>query len=114
MTVASFATRTHWRPSTTPIPVTIPAEGASPSYSSQAASAFSSRNARPGIDEPVDPLPRGQLPARAVPLDGLLAATGRDERRALAELGDEPLHPARRRSNDSSRATSDVSTAIGG
>jgi hypothetical protein len=31
LTVASFATIAHWRPSTTPIPVTIPAEGASPS-----------------------------------------------------------------------------------
>ena len=47
-TVASFATITHSRPSTTPIPVTIPADGACPSYSSHAARAFSSRNAVPG------------------------------------------------------------------
>ena len=32
------------------------------------------------------------FPARAMSLDGLLAAAGRDERGALAELGDEPLH----------------------
>ena len=31
LTVASFATITHCRPSTTPIPVTIPADGAWPS-----------------------------------------------------------------------------------
>ena len=47
-TVASLATITHSRPSTTPMPVTIPALGAPPSYSSQAASAFSSRKAVPG------------------------------------------------------------------
>ncbi len=32
------------------------------------------------------------LPARAVPLDGLLAAAGRDQCRALAQLRDERLH----------------------
>ena len=47
---------------------------------------------RARVDEPVDPLARGELPARAVALDRLLAAAGRDERRALAQLGDEPLH----------------------
>ena len=47
-TVASFATMTHCRPATTPMPVTIPALGASPSYISHAASAFSSRNVPPG------------------------------------------------------------------
>src|ERR1051326_1023756 len=48
LTVASLATRTHSRPSITPIPVTIPAPGAWPSYISQAASAESSRNAVSG------------------------------------------------------------------
>src|SRR5262245_37758825 len=38
----------HSRPSTTPIPVTTPAEGAAPSYTSHAARAFSSRNVEPG------------------------------------------------------------------
>src|SRR6266511_3077161 len=47
-TVASFATSTHSWPSTTPIPVTMPAPGACPSYKSQAASAFSSRKAESG------------------------------------------------------------------
>ena len=46
-----------------------------------------------GVDEPVDPLARGQLPARAVPLDRALTAAARDLRRALAQLGDEALHP---------------------
>ncbi len=46
-----------------------------------------------GIDEPVDPLPGRQLPARAVPFRRLLAAAGRDQRRPLAQLGDERLHP---------------------
>src|ERR1051326_4381990 len=48
LTVASLATRTHSRPSITPIPVTIPAPGAWPSYISQAASAESSRKAVSG------------------------------------------------------------------
>ena len=43
--------------------------------------------------EPVDPLAGGQLPARAVALDRFLAAAARDLRRALAQLGDERLHP---------------------
>ena len=46
----------------------------------------------PGIDEPVDPLSRGQLAPRTVPLDRLLAAPGGNERGTLAELGDERLH----------------------
>ena len=36
------------------------------------------------IDEEIDPLASGQLPARPVALDGLLAAAGRDQGRALA------------------------------
>src|SRR5918992_4575855 len=44
------------------------------------------------IEEPVDTLPRGQLAAGAVTLDGLLAAPPRDERRSLAQLVDERLH----------------------
>ena len=47
---------------------------------------------RAGIDEPVDPLPRGQLAAGAVALHRLLAAAARDLRGALAQLGDERLH----------------------
>ena len=48
---------------------------------------------RAGIDEPVDPLAGRQLPARAVALDRLLAAAARHRRRALAQFGDERLHP---------------------
>ena len=50
---------------------------------------------RPGIEQPVDPLPCRQLPARAVPLHGLLAAAARNECGALAELRDQRLHPLR-------------------
>ncbi len=46
-----------------------------------------------GVDEPVDPLARGHLPARPVALDGLLAASSPDLTGALAQLGDEGLHP---------------------
>ena len=46
-----------------------------------------------GVDEPVDPLARRQLAARAVPLDRLLAAAVRDRRRALPQLRDERRHP---------------------
>src|SRR4029453_5288370 len=42
-----------------------------------------------------DPLPRGQLAARAVALERPLAAARGDERRALAELRDERFHPGR-------------------
>ena len=55
----------------------------------------------PGIDEPVDPLAREQLAARAVPLDRALAAAGRDLRRALAQLLDERLDARRRRAKSS-------------
>ena len=44
------------------------------------------------VDESVDPLARGELPARAMALDRLLAAAGRDERGALAQLRHEPFH----------------------
>ena len=67
------------------------------------------------VDEPVDPLARRELAAGAVSLDRLLAPAGGDERRALAQLGTTSVDiDARRRSNVSSRTTSDVSTAIGG
>ena len=45
------------------------------------------------IEQPVDPLARSQLAARAVALGRLLAAAARDERGALPQLGDERLHP---------------------
>ncbi len=47
---------------------------------------------RARVDEPVDPLAGGELPARAVALDRLLATAGCDEGRALAKLRDERLH----------------------
>jgi hypothetical protein len=48
---------------------------------------------RAGIDQPVDPVARSELPPRAVSLDRLLAAATRHVRRALAQLGHERLHP---------------------
>ena len=45
-----------------------------------------------GIDEMIDALPRGQLAARAMALDGLLAAAASDELGALVQLGDECGH----------------------
>jgi len=47
----------------------------------------------PRVDEPVDPLAGGELAARAMALECLLAAAARHLRRALAQLGDEALHP---------------------
>ena len=44
------------------------------------------------VEQAVDSLPRGQLAARAVALDRLVAAARGDLRRALAQLGDERLH----------------------
>src|SRR5581483_5585328 len=45
------------------------------------------------VDEAVDALAGSQLPARAVALERLLAASARDELGALAQLGHELLHP---------------------
>ena len=93
LTVASLATITHSWPSTTPMPgddsrrrglslVHVPrGQGAE----------LEERAAR--IEQPVDSLPRGQLAARAVPFECLVASTARDERGPLAHLGDERLHP---------------------
>ena len=92
-TVASLATITHSRPSTTPMPVTIPADGAWPSYRPPGGERVQLEEGRVGVDEPVDALPRRELPARAVPLERLLAAAARDLRRPLAQLRDEAGHP---------------------
>ena len=44
------------------------------------------------VDETVDPLARGELPARAMPLDCFLPAARGDERASLPKLGYEALH----------------------
>ena len=75
------------------MPVTIPADGAWPSYMSHAARAFSSEESAAGIDESVDPLTRGQFSAAAMAFDRAFAAAARDLRRPLAQLRDELLHP---------------------
>ncbi len=46
-----------------------------------------------GIDEPVDALARGELPAGPVPLGRLVAPSLGDLPRAFAQFGHEPLHP---------------------
>jgi len=45
------------------------------------------------VDQAVDALPSGQLPALAVARGGALATAPGDERGALAKLADERLHP---------------------
>ena len=45
-----------------------------------------------GIDEPIDPLPRGHLAARAVPLYRFVAAARRDVRRTRTELRNQGCH----------------------
>jgi hypothetical protein len=45
-----------------------------------------------GVDEPVDALACGQLPARAVTLDRTLAAAACHARRPLTQLGDKRFH----------------------
>ena len=47
-----------------------------------------------GVDEPIDPLARCQLPARVMPLDRGRASALRDERGSLPQLRHERLHPS--------------------
>ena len=56
---------------------------------------------RARVDEPVDTLARGHLPAGAVALDRGGAAAERNECGALSQLRDERLHPRLRRANSS-------------
>src|SRR6266508_1423843 len=63
-TVASFATITHSVPDTRPMPVTIPADGASSSYMPNAASGDSSRNGVPGSRRRSTRSRGSSLPAR--------------------------------------------------
>ena len=93
LTVASFATITHSRPSTTPMPVTTPALGACAVVDLPGCERVQLQERGARVDEPVDALAREQLAARVVPFDGALAAAGCDQRRTLAQLLDELLHP---------------------
>ena len=63
LTVASFATITHSRPSTTPMPVTMPADGASLVVQLPGGECVQLEERGAGVDEAVDPLPGGELPA---------------------------------------------------
>ncbi len=96
--MASFATTTHCLPSTTPIPVTIPADGACAVVQLPGGERAQLEECGARIDEEVDPLSGCQLPPRAVALDSLVAAALRDESRALAQFRDERLHPLAPRS----------------
>ncbi len=93
LTVASLATITHSRPSTTPIPVTMPALGAWPSYSSHAASAFSSRNAVSGSTSRSIRSRAGSLPRERCRSTAVSPPPRATSRGALAQLGDERGHP---------------------
>src|SRR4051812_12610707 len=112
LTVASFATITHSRPSTTPMPVTMPAAGACPSYMSQAARAFSSRNAPPGstrrsMRSRAVSFPRERC--RSVAFSPPPRATAAERSRTSATS---VSMRSRRRPKTSSRSTPDSRTAI--
>ena len=74
---------------TRPMPVTMPAAGASSSYISHAASAESSRNGDARIEQLFDPLAHRQLALLAVPLQVLRSAALSDAGQPLAIFGDE-------------------------
>ena len=89
LTVASLATIATSRPPTTPMPVTIPADGASPSYMSQAASGDSSRNGEPGSTRRSMRSRASSLPRAGVAGHRLVAAAALDAGQPLAQLGHE-------------------------
>src|SRR4051794_23945763 len=114
LTVASLATITHSRPSTTPMPVTMPAPAACPSYTSQAASAPSSRNAPPGstsrsIRSRASSFPRQRWrsTARSPPPRATSAVRSRSSATSCSIR-------SRRRANSSVRSTFDCRRAICG
>src|SRR5919202_843235 len=81
LTVASLATTTTSRPATRPMPVMIPAAGASPPYMPCAASGESSRNGLPGSSRAAtrsrgSSLPLAECRSRAVGVDDVGAAVG--------------------------------------
>ena len=78
MTVASFATITHSRPSTTPMPVTIPGRGRLVAVEAPGGESSELEEGSPRVDQPVDPLAGEQLASLAMPCRGALAAAARD------------------------------------
>ena len=112
-------------PSTLPMPVTIPALGASSSYSPFAASALSSRNAEPGSRRRSMRSRTGSLPrsrCRAIDRSSPPAPRSLDGRGPRPELRDERGHPldvgdARRRWRDragcAGRSRPEDSPAVG-
>ena len=70
--MASLATITHSRPATRPMPVMIPAPGASPSYMPVRRQRGQLEERRRRVEQRVDPLARQQLAALDVPLPGCL------------------------------------------
>ena len=95
LTVASLATTTQIVPSMRPMPVTMPAAGASSSYRPPAASGLSSRNARARVEQAIDALADGQLAAlrcRAIDRSSPAGAAARDRRLARPQLGDQGVH----------------------
>src|SRR5262249_24439520 len=115
LTVASLATITHSWPSITPIPVTMPADGACPSYMSQAARAPSSRNALPGSSRRSTRSRAGSLPRErwaSIALSPAPRATKAVRSRSSATSAS--ICSRRRQNTSDSRSTCDVSTLMGG
>ena len=86
-TVASLATIMTSRPAIRPMPVTMPAPGASSSYRPFAASGDSSRNGDARIEQALDALAHEQLAAALVLRDQLGAAAQARGGEALGQLG---------------------------
>ena len=113
-TVASFATITHWRPSTTPIPVTIPALGACAAVDLPRGERVQLQKCRSRVDEPVDPLAGEQLAACVMALDRRLAAAGGHLSGPRPQLLHERLQPGPPAAKSSVCSTRLVSSATGG
>ena len=90
------------------MPVTRPAPGASPSYSSQAASGATSRKGEPGSSSRVDPLADRQLALRAVALVRLRPAALARRGQPRAQVVDERASCAPWLARNSSLSGADV------
>src|SRR6266511_414593 len=113
LTVASLATITHSSPSTTPIPVTIPAPGACPSYRSHAASVLSSRKAESGstsrsIRSRASSFPRERCRSTAFGPPPAVTCAGRSRSSATRAS----MRSARSAKISESRSTCELKTAI--
>ena len=95
MTVASLATITQVVPSTRPIPVTMPAPGASSSYIPLGGERAQLEERRARVEQPVDPLADRQLPSFPVAGDRRVVPAGASSGDVLlagAQIGHETGH----------------------